>query len=201
MSGHPKETTVLVVDDEPDVADLYAYRLGDSYDVRVANDGETALDELDESVDVVLLDRRMPGLSGDEVLTALREANYDCRVIMVTAVDPDVDIVDMAFDDYVCKPVGQEELLAAVEQQLTAKRYSDSVQALFRATSKMGVLRAERSLDDLENTEEYQRLEARIEELRAKNTELLDELDDFEAAFNAIDPTPPDGGQPEEVHL
>jgi len=184
------DATVLVVDDERDVADLYAFRLEEQYTVRTAYGGQAALDALDEDVDVILLDRRMPGLTGDEVLQRVREGDFDPRVVMVTAIDPDVDIVDMDFDDYLCKPIGKETLFDAVEHQLTAQQYGDTVQALFRATSKVGVLEAEKSDEELADSSEYQQLTDRIEELRAEQSELMDELDDFEAAFNSIDRAP-----------
>jgi DNA-binding response OmpR family regulator len=191
MSTHSTEDpTVLIVDDEQDVADLYAFRLDDHYDVRTAYNGQDALVAVDDTVDVVLLDRRMPGLTGDEVLAKIRESNHECRVIMVTAIDPDVDIVDMEFDDYLCKPIGKETLIDAIDHQLTATAYGDIVQELFSATSKIGVLEAEKPPEELETSEEYQRLKDRVEELRAQQDDLIAELDDFEAAFNAIDRAP-----------
>ncbi|TQQ82956.1 response regulator [Halonotius terrestris] len=191
MSQHSEsQSTVLIADDEPDVVSVYAARLDDDYEVREAYNGREALDALDASVDVLLLDRRMPGITGDEVLESVREDGYDCRVIMVTAIDPDLDIVDMPFDDYLCKPVSKDTLLDAIEKQLTASEYSKTLRELFRATAKLGVLRAEKPPADLEDAAEFQRLEARVESLRAEQTELLAELDDFEAAFNAIDRVP-----------
>jgi len=191
MSNHSSDTpTVLVVDDESDVADLYAFRLEDAFTVRTAYGGEEAIEAVDETVDVILLDRRMPGMTGDEVLESVRESHHECRVIMVTAIDPDIDIVDMPFDDYLCKPVGKETLLEAVEHQLTARQYSDTVQELFSATSKVGVLEAEKTAEELAASDEYQGLKDEIEELRGRQEELIDELDDFEAAFNAIDRAP-----------
>ena len=184
------DATILVVDDERDVADLYAFRLEEHYTVRTAYGGQEALDTLDSDVDVILLDRRMPGLTGDEVLQRVREADADARVVMVTAIDPDVDIVDMDFDDYLCKPIGKETLLEAVEHQLTAREYGETVQELFRATSKVGVLEAEKSAEELAASAEYQELTERVEELRAEQSELIEALDDFEAAFNAIDRAP-----------
>lgn len=181
---------ILIVDDEQDVADLYAFRLQDRYNVQTAYGGDEALEKFDETIDVILLDRRMPGMSGDEVLKSVRAANAEARVIMVTAIDPDVDIVDMEFDDYLCKPIGKETLVEAIEHQLTAREYGDVVQDLFSATSKLGVLEAEKSAEALESSEEYQQLTEEIEELRSQQTELIEELDDFEAAFNAIDRAP-----------
>jgi CheY-like chemotaxis protein len=64
--------TVLIVDDESEVADVYALRLREEYETRTAYGGEEALDTIDSDMDVVLLDRRMPDLSGDEVLERIR---------------------------------------------------------------------------------------------------------------------------------
>ena len=70
-----EEATVMLVDDEPTLVDLYETFLSGEYDVRTATGGTEALEVMDESVDVALLDRRMPELSGDEVL--LERATYD----------------------------------------------------------------------------------------------------------------------------
>jgi len=188
MATHDQATpTVLVVDDERDIADIYTLQLEESYDVRTVYGGPAAVEAVDESVDVVLLDRRMPELSGNEVLDRIREAGYDCRVIMVTAIDPEFDIIEMPFDDYLCKPVDKETLLAAIEQQLTAKQYDETVSELFRATSKLTVLESEMGGAELEASEEYQRLKEATTAMRTDAESLMSELDDFEAAFKAID--------------
>ena len=188
MSSESTDTpTVLVVDDEQEVADVYAFRLKRTYDVRTAYGGQQAVDAVDEDVDVLLLDRRMPGMSGDEALQAIREAGYDCRVIMTTAVEPEFEIVEMPFDDYLCKPIEQETLQQAIESQLTAKQYDESVSDLFRATSKIAVLEAEKTAEELANSEEYQRLKQITDDTRGEADSLMSELDDFESAFKAID--------------
>ncbi|WP_253738718.1 response regulator [Halohasta salina] len=188
MATHDQETpTVLVVDDEQDIADIYTLQLEDEYDVRTVYGGPAAVEAVDESVDVVLLDRRMPEMSGNEVLERIRADGYDCRVIMVTAIDPEFDIIEMPFDDYLCKPVDKATLEAAIEQQLTAKEYDETVSDLFRATSKLTVLEQEMSEEELADSEEYQRLKRATAEMRSEAEELMVELDDFEAAFKAID--------------
>jgi len=183
-SGRP---TVLIVDDERDIADIYTLQLQDSYDVRTVYGGPEAIEAIDETVDVMLLDRRMPELSGNDVLDRIRAEGHDCRVVMVTAVDPQFDIIEMPFDDYLCKPVDKETLLAAIEQQLTAKQYDETVSELFRATSKLTVLESEMSGAELEASEEYQRLKEATTAMRTDAESLMSELDDFEAAFKAID--------------
>ncbi|WP_205737468.1 response regulator, partial [Halorubrum lacusprofundi] len=143
------KATILIVDDELEVADSYAFRLKRSYDVQTPYGGQEAVDAVDEDVDVVLLDRRMPNMSGYEALQAIREAGYDCRVIMITAIEPEFDIVEMSFDDYLCKPIEQGTLQQAIESQLTAKEYDETVSDLFRATSKIAVLEAEKTAEEL----------------------------------------------------
>nr|WP_207225351.1 response regulator [Natrinema hispanicum] len=74
----------LVVDDEQEVADAYALRLRGCCKVETAYSGEEALSIIDNSpVDIVLLDRHMPGLSGDDVLEELVERDFYGRIVMV----------------------------------------------------------------------------------------------------------------------
>ncbi|WP_123622364.1 response regulator transcription factor [Halorubrum sp. CSM-61] len=185
---------VLVVEDEPDLADLYAAWLGDEYRVRTAYGGQEALDELDEvddGVDAILLDRRMPGLSGDEVLSAVRERGVDCRVAMVTAVEPDFDILKMGFDDYLVKPVTSDTLRETVEGLLRRGEYDTEMQELFSLTSKKAMLETEKSATELADHEEYQRLTDRIGELRSRADQSLEAVteddDDFEKLFQEFD--------------
>jgi DNA-binding response OmpR family regulator len=120
--------TVLFVDDQPALADGYAATLEDhGYGTMVAYGGRAALDRLDETVDVVCLDRRMPGLSGEETLEAIREAGYDCRVVMLTGVEPNEAVPDMPFDDYLVKPIDSDDLRETIHR-LTLDR-TDAIDA------------------------------------------------------------------------
>jgi DNA-binding response OmpR family regulator len=186
VSEESDSTTVLVVDDESEVADVYSLRLRDHFDTRVAYSGEQALAEMDVDIDVVLLDRRMPDISGDEVLEEIREKGYDCRVIMLTAVDPGLDIVDMPFDDYLCKPVEKMNLVDAIEQQLDAMRYDEKLSEYLELTSKLALLETELSPEEAEENEELDRLQEEADELRAELNGALDNLDDIESAFSEI---------------
>jgi len=181
---------VLVVEDESDLADLYAAWLGDSYRGRTAYGGREALEKLDSAVDVVLLDRRMPGLSGDEVLDAIQERGIDCQVAMVTAVEPDFDVLKMGFDDYLVKPVTREELLGTVGDLERRGMYDSGVQELFSLASKKALLEAEKTDSELAENEEYQELEARLEELREELDTTIDSMDgedDFETLFRGFE--------------
>ncbi|MDZ5812530.1 response regulator [Halorubrum sp. AD140] len=172
MSDLASRATVLAVDDEPDLADLYRAYLDPAYDVRIATGGEAALEEMDESVDVVLLDRRMPDLSGHEVLEAIRAEGYDARVAMLTAVEPDADIVDMPFDDYKTKPVTRDDLLTLVEVLLHRAEFDERSQRFFALASKKAALEA----SDATDTEEYEELVGRLEAVRDRVDDTLEEL-------------------------
>lgn len=110
---------ILLVDDEPALADGHAAQLSGQYDVRTAYDGETALEKLDDDIDVVFLDRRMPGMSGGEVLDSIRDRGDDCSIVMLTGVEPNADIVEMGFDEYLIKPIRDDKLQETVQQLLT----------------------------------------------------------------------------------
>lgn len=157
---------MLVVDDEKEVADLYADQLADSYDVRTAYSGTEALGPVDSQVDVVLLDRRMPDVSGDEVLDEIRAEDLDCRVVMVTAVKPYLDIVEMDFDDYLVKPVTRETLHDAVERMLARDSLDATMQELLRVAAKMATLESKMDIEELEASSEYRDLEAQFADLQ-----------------------------------
>jgi len=175
--------TVVVVDDERDVAELYSAWLETTHEVRSANGGAEALDLVDESVDVVFLDRQMPDMSGDEVLSVIDDRGLDCRVVMVTAVDPDFDIIEMPFDEYLTKPVGRDDLLEMVDAMRTRDTYDEHLQEYFAMASKKATLESEKNPVELDGNEEYREVSERVESLRKQADTTVNELDDFESAF------------------
>jgi len=184
------EAKVLVVDDEHPVAKLYKTYLEDHFEVLIANEGREALTIMDESVDVVLLDRRMPGMNGDEVLRQIRDRSYDCRIVMVTALDPDFDIADMPFDGYVTKPIGEEKMIEIVEEQLRYATYDDRLSKYFRVRSKLEVLEEEKSPEELEADERYAKLRKLARSIRSEIDSLFEEEDidpDMSRVMNKIE--------------
>jgi DNA-binding response OmpR family regulator len=180
MSDHVgPEATVLVVDDEDRVTDLYATYLEDLYSVRRAYGGQEALDAMDKQVDVVLLDRRMPKRPGDKVLKQIRERGYDCRVVMVTAIEPDYDIVEMPFDEYVVKPIARDEVLGVVETQLLLDSYDTRLNEYFRIKAKLSALEDEKPYAELEADDRYEELNVLASSLREDLERMLHEYDDL----------------------
>jgi len=195
-----RRAKILVVDDEPEVADVYAEQLRDRYAVETAYSGEAALSALDSAIDVVLLDRRMPELSGDEVLSTIREKRYETRVAMVTAVDPDFDIIEMPFDDYVIKPVSKAELLETIEQLILYADYEERLRECYSLTAKYAALESSKPESVLEESEEFAELKAEIAEVRADLDEITESFDaaDFETLFRDFQTgeTMPDNTRP-----
>ena len=115
-------TRVLVVEDEESFSDALSFMLRrEGYEVGVASDGSTALEEFDRhGADLVLLDLMLPGISCTEVCRTLRQRST-VPIIMVTAKDGEVDKVvglELGADDYVTKPFSSRELVARIRAVL-----------------------------------------------------------------------------------
>lgn len=181
---------LLVVDDEPELVDLYAISLRGDYEVETAYGGQEALDLIEdgETFDVALIDRRMPDVSGDEVLDRLVEAVPDCRVAMVTAVEPDLDVLDMPFDEYIVKPISKSDIHEAVSRLLRLEFYREKRQEGYALASKAAALRAHKDPAVLEGSEEYRELVDRLEAVRNELDDTVAEFEtaDFATAFSEI---------------
>ncbi|PSQ22034.1 hypothetical protein BRD04_05520 [Halobacteriales archaeon QS_9_67_17] len=170
---------VLAVDDEPRITQSFDIWL-DGYEVLTAMSGEEALSAVSDRVDVVLLDRHMPGMSGDEVLEQIRERDVSPRVAMITGVEPDFDIVEMPFDDYVEKPVGPEEVADTVDGLLDRTTYDERIGELETVAGKIALLEDTYTDAELEDHERFTELVERRDRLRREADELLADLDSGE---------------------
>ena len=115
-------TSILVVDDERAMVGMVAALLGeDGYEVVTAYDGEAALKRhAEESPDLVILDRGLPKLSGDEVCRRIR-ATSSTPILMLTGEkgsDERARLLDLGADDYLEKPFSKRELSARVRALL-----------------------------------------------------------------------------------
>jgi two-component system KDP operon response regulator KdpE len=119
MSEHRR---ILVVDDEPQITRVLRTSLSSQgYDIRVANDGETALEIMkDWTPDLVITDLSMPNMDGLELCRRLRlSTKIPIIVLSVKGEEKTkVQALDAGADDYVTKPFGIEELLARVRASL-----------------------------------------------------------------------------------
>jgi DNA-binding response OmpR family regulator len=111
---------VLVADDDEDILQLVAFRLGRAgYRIVTASDGEQALRiALDQQPDLAVLDVMMPRLTGLEVTEKLRAEGHRMPIVLLTARVQEADIqrgFDAGADDYIKKPFSPQELRARVQ--------------------------------------------------------------------------------------
>ena len=132
--------SILVVEDEDDLAKMLQFNLErDGYGCTVANSGDKALEYIRENPpNLVLLDRMLPGLTGDDVIMALRREPKTAHipVIMLTAkAEEDDQLVGFAFgaDDYVTKPFSMKVLLARVAAVVRRPKQSSEDDTVIKA--------------------------------------------------------------------
>jgi len=169
---------ILLVEDEDPLREAYTRILDQSYDVTAVATGEAAIDALSDEIDIALLDRRLSDMRGDEVLHELQANNHDCYVAMVTAVDPEFDIIEMGIDDYLVKPLSTEGLEAAAERLLSLAEYDSTYQKLSQKRVKRNILAQERSPAELHKSDEFERLQDEISELEDELVDIAGEADE-----------------------
>jgi DNA-binding response OmpR family regulator len=129
----PMSATILIVEDEFAVARGIQYALQqEGYEVAVARSGEDGLEfATTQAPDLVVLDVRLPGIDGFEVLRRLRAAGSKAPVLVLTARDDEVDKViglELGADDYLTKPFGLRELMSRIKA-LLRRAYGDLADA------------------------------------------------------------------------
>jgi two-component system, OmpR family, response regulator VicR len=125
---------ILIVEDEEDILELLEYSLQkETYEtigfLNVNEKLEKVLDE--EKIDLILMDRNLPGIDGTEFINKIRKKGHNCPVIYLTAKDKDEDILEgfhAYADDYITKPFNIKELLARIKAVI--KRSSKDVDIL-----------------------------------------------------------------------
>ena len=180
------QVNVLIVEGETALADSYAEWLDAEYAVRTAYSGGDAVAALDDAVDVVLLDRRLPDLSGEAVLDAIQSRGVDCRVALISAGELDFDALELGYDLYVEKPVTDAETLrSAVEALRRRDDYDDTMRRYFALASKRGALEAKKSRGELDGDETYRELLDELDALREEVESAMVGLDndDYRADF------------------
>jgi DNA-binding response OmpR family regulator len=124
---------ILIAEDEIQIAEpLRKNFLEEGHHAIIANDGEEALDLVDKiKFDVIVLDWKMPKLSGLEVCKKLRQINIETPIILLTAltqISNKIEALDSGADDYITKPFSFEELLARLNA--VVRRYNLSTDSL-----------------------------------------------------------------------
>lgn len=123
-----RRPALLLVEDDQDIAGMLSEVLADLYEVDHVPDAERGLDvALRRHFDVIVVDRRLPGMDGVALIRAIRRANITTPVLMLTALgtlDDKVSGLDGGANDYLVKPFEFDELLArlrALRRAFTAE--------------------------------------------------------------------------------
>ena len=164
MSGEEKKIKLLIVDDEEDFLKSIAERLGmRDFDVTTATEGKIAVKAAKKGkFDVAILDMKMPGMDGMELLQILKKKHKFLEVIILTghgAIDSAVEATKLGAYSYLEKPYDFQKLLEVLKQAYEArlrkkfehdKKRMEELEMLSMGTSPMGILKSLVQMDDEE---------------------------------------------------
>jgi two-component system response regulator MprA len=185
MAEYDRPPRVLVVEDDDAIAQVLQRSLRmEGYEVRVAVDGEVALEQAPGFLpDLVVLDLGLPGLDGIEVAKRLRNAEEDVPILVLTArdaVESRVEGLDAGADDYLVKPFERQELLARLRALLRRRpprgQANLSVGDLKLNPDTHEVLRGERGVELTQREFELLEYLMRNERIVVSRQRLLDEV-------------------------
>ena len=162
MSNQEKQIKLLIVDDEEDFLKSIAERLGmRDFDVTTATEGKTAVKAAKKGkFDVAILDMKMPGMDGMELLQILKKKHKFLEVVILTghgAIDSAVEATKLGAYSYLEKPYDFEKLLDVLKKAYEArlrkkfehdKKRMEELEMLSMGTSPMGILKSLMHMDD-----------------------------------------------------
>ena len=185
MTDYERTPRVLVVEDDDAIAQVLQRSLRmEGYEVRIAGNGNTALDEAHGFLpDLLILDLGLPGLDGVEVAKTLRQSGDDVPILVLTArdgVEARVEGLDAGADDYLVKPFERQELLARL-RALLRRRPPRGQATLTMGDLKLNpdtheVTRASRTVDLTQREFELLEYLMRNERIVISRQRLLDEV-------------------------
>ncbi len=135
-----RKHTILVVDDDREMATSYSELLGHKFGIRITESGMRAVDTVhaDANIDIVVLDHKIPDLSGIEVLKKIKEIKPDLPVLIVTGYgDEELAVKSFRYGahDYIKKPFCFNELAEKIDFYLSAERNNKKAGSLPPAES------------------------------------------------------------------
>lgn len=152
---------VLLVHGDPRTAKRYETWLERQYSVTTARTVDQAIASIDETVDAVLVARRLPDRSGPALLEELRRRGYDRPAVVLTDVDPDDDVADWDAHECLVEPVSEAELLDALTFVVQLRSYEDALDEYYTLLSEQAAL--EHPDESSDRRDRLASLEARLE--------------------------------------
>ncbi len=132
--------TVLIVEDEQMVADIFANYFSGSYHTQYVSTGTEALEAYTADTDLVIIDRKLEGMSGDTVAARIRAEHEQQLLLCVSGVEPDNDLYELDYDDYIHKPVEEDEMRTRVELLLNRAALDSTARTYLTLRSKQFAL-------------------------------------------------------------
>lgn len=122
METSDTKQRILIVDDEEDIRDILHFNLeNEGYEIDQAESAESALNVLNETHNLILLDVMMGGMSGFKLAQLLRKSGNEIPIIFLTAKNTENDLLSgfsIGADDYISKPFSVKEVIARVKTVL-----------------------------------------------------------------------------------
>lgn len=167
---------LLIAADEDDGAQRHEAWLSESFEVHRASSSKEGLEILDRDMDVILLDGLYGGFA-DEFLTDIGREVLGCRTALLTEAEPDIDSTDLVIDEYLIKPIGENELLDVIERLSKRAAYEKQVSLLYSLASQKAALEFSRNRDEEKLEKLGQKVELAVEEADATLLEVLEYYD------------------------
>ena len=150
MTEH-NNATILIIEDDKDIREVLDVLLShECYNVLQAEEGLSALEMIDDNIDLIILDIMMPGMSGIDVCREIRKS-YNAPILFLTAKSSDADKAEGLLaggDDYLTKPFSETELIAHVTALM--RRYQ-----VYRGKSSMDSNETYLTADGLKLSEQF----------------------------------------------
>lgn len=158
---------VLIIDDEKPLAELIEAYIPTEWDTTLVHDVESAIKELSPEYDLYFIDRRLSGGDGREILQELDNRGYNCCKFVVSAIEPDLDLLELSFTDYIVKPVEMDdirEMVSRCEQLLAA---GEPTRQYYECRAKQALLAGSVPVTTRESSSEYDELKEELQACRA----------------------------------
>ncbi|MFC7230121.1 winged helix-turn-helix transcriptional regulator (plasmid) [Salinirubellus salinus] len=175
---------VLVVDDDPRQVELLSSWLGTEYEVVTATDGDSARKALDDSIDVAIIDRHLPDMTGDQIVENARRVGICPPTAFLSSADVSVAATELPVDMLLSKPAKHDELLDAVNLLYRMNELSALGRKIQAREHRHQFVR-ETQGPAVVTTPEYEQAEVELEALRAEWEEELEDRDAWRSLSDA----------------
>lgn len=167
---------VVIIEDEESLAELFSKRLDDEYNATIATHAGNGIAEIDAETDYVLLDRKLPGMSGDRVLEYIVDQPYDINVIIISAIDPDQNVIHQPYDEYITKTVDEGEIQDAIDRVEVKNRFVELLSQYVKKAETWEVVRSELNTAESDADVDLGMIESELDEIAEEFATISSEL-------------------------